>query len=198
MHRAYIFTAIIIASVLFFQLVVVPYQNKKSAMQVVLHVLNNWQSGEALSEVDYWKDPRQYPPVSSLKSYKITWRRFYRVNNLSYVEIFVQIDFGHGSSLPNNQEWMFKLANLSTGWRVVDFRPSSLRGLPYKPPTRAYDPQADRKMLKRFEDASHKSEVKPVEEFKYEKPVTPQIPTVPAPVKDTSTHYRTIPAAATP
>ena len=144
--------AIIIGIVLTFQLIIIPHANKKSAIQVIHFVLDHWKDGDVSSTVNYWYNEDMFPAVSYIESYELTWKRFYRTGKNSFVEAYVKIDFGGGSVLESGKEWLFKLTNTPSGWRIVTFKPSHLRSDEYTPTQRAYDPIADRETLHRMQN----------------------------------------------
>ena len=167
---------IIIGIALTFQLIIIPYTNKKSAAQVVFYILDHWKEKDILVTIDYWQDPNTFPPVSYIESYKIAWQRFYRLEKQSYVETYVKIDFGQGSSLKDGKEWLFKLTNTTTGWRVVAFKPSHLRGQRYTPPKHVYNPQADWEILQRLQNEPNYQEPLHREIQNFDRPPTKTTP----------------------
>ena len=194
MERTYFFTAVIIASVLFFQLVLNPYLKKESAFQVTKKIFAFWMEGKIAEAAEYWYNQRRYPPVRGLASYKIINKRFYRLDNENYVEIIALLDFGGRGVLPSNKQWMIKLTQTPLGWKVIDFRHGGIGGGDYVPDERIYDAYLDAEGLRHLEKGQQPVEIN-YNIFDQNTPIIEQLPSRELEAPAETSGYKTIPAA---
>ena len=97
-----------------------PYLYQRSAVKLVLRVLDAWNNGDLTNAYHAWEEPQQAPPVYNLTSYELLQKNFYQDQGTRHAEILTDLQFPDDNITPSG-EWIFHLKETRGGWKVVDF-----------------------------------------------------------------------------
>ena len=113
---------ILLFSFLFFFILITyglkPYIEKRSIKRVAIQSLSYWKTGDMSKIYPLWFEPKNIPPIYSLKKF-IILETFFSKNNKKHFHIILTLDFPENNITESGKEWEMILVKKGYEWLIL-------------------------------------------------------------------------------